>query len=343
MQTNSQPLVSIGLVTLNGKKYLKNCLNSILKQDYPNVEILVVDNGSTDGTVDFLHKEFGQIKLETLNGNIGFAGGHNKAIRETTGKYYVAINQDTVLETNYISDIVKALENNEYIGSAQGKVKKLTFGRKSNIIDGIALKLRRSCQVSNLGEEEYDHGQYDEQREIFGVSGELPIYRRKALEDVSIISHNSIYGKEYFDETFFAYKEDVDLAWRLQIKKWKSLYIPKAVAYHDRSVSGNDSVNQGNLAIAKNRQTKSKLNRKLSFRNHHYLQMKNLFWGNYWRNFPEIAWHEIKMWGYALVFETFIIPDMVKVFSNMPLMLKKRKQIMKNKRATANDLQKWFT
>jgi len=337
-----QPKVAIGLVAWNGAKYLPACLESIQSQTYSNTELLVIDNGSTDNSVKLLEDNHPEVKLIKNPANLGFAGGHNQAIRNTSGDYYLALNQDVLMEPEYIAELVKSCEKNPHIGSAQGKIKQLTFERKTNMIDSLGLKLRRSGQAVNIAENEYDHGKNEEQEYIFGVAGTVPLYRRQALEDVSLKGPFAISGKEYFDETFFAYKEDVDLAFRLQLRNWRSIYVPTAVAYHERTVASQGSSEEGDMAIVKNRQNKSKFARKVSFRNHHYLQQKNMLWGNFLHNAPEMMWYEIKMWGYGIAREPFLLPDMAKVFSKWPEMSRKRKQIMSRRKAEAADIQKWF-
>jgi len=321
---------------------MTGCINGVQQQEYPNVDLLVIDNGSADKTYDVVKSEFPDVRILKNSANLGFAGGHNQAIRETDGEYYLALNQDVLMEPDYISKLVESCQKNPHIGAAQGKIKQLTFGRKSNMIDSLGLKLLPSGQAVNIAENEYDHGNFAESAEIFGVAGTVPIYRREALEDVKISTSSTLTGSEYFDETFFAYKEDVDLAFRLQLRKWRAIYVPDAVAYHERTVQSQGSGEQGNVAIAKNRATKSKFSRKVSFRNHHYLLQKNLLWGNFWRLSPEILWYETKMWGYGIVREPFLLPDMGKVFTRWPQMAKKRQQIMARRKATVEDIQRWF-
>lgn len=343
MTTPKQPpKVSVGLVALNGAKYLPACITSVQQQTHPSIELLVIDNGSTDNTAAIMKRDFPEIRFIQNSANLGFAGGHNQAIRETSGEYYLALNQDVVLEPEYVSSLVKTITRNPHIGAVQGKIKQLTWNRKTNMIDSLGLKLYRSGQVVNIAENEYDHGQFESGREIFGVAGTLPLYRRAALNDIIVSSPTALAGKEYFDETFFAYKEDIDLAFRLQIRRWHSFYVPQAVAYHERTVRSNNAGQPQNIQIIKARSGKSRFSRKVSFRNHHFVYQKNLLWGNFISNAPEIVWQEMKMWGYGLIREPFLLPDMIKVFSKMPEMRRKRRQIMKRHKVDADYLQKWF-
>ncbi len=334
------PQISIGLVVWNGLKYLPACLASVLAQKQVSFEIIAIDNASNDGSREYITKNFPGIKLVKNTSNRGFTGGHNQAISLSRGKYYLALNQDTILEPNYLANLAQYLSNNPKVGAVQGKLKRLTNGDKSNKIDSLGLLLHRSGQVTDWGEIEEDRGQYSAPFEVFGVSGTMPLYRKEALEDTAQIDANG--QKEYFDSDFFAYKEDIDLAFRLRWHGWIAACVPSAVAYHNRSVRGEGTVEQGNLAIAKQRQEKSKFSRQRSFSNHHFVYLKNLPCSIYFRIWPFFSWYEIKMWGYALIREPFVIPDMLKVFRLGPRMLKKRRRIMSRRSIKPRALYRWF-
>ncbi|EKD49806.1 MAG: glycosyl transferase [uncultured bacterium] len=376
------PKVSICILAFNGAKYLKNCIEAVFAQTYKNSELLIINNGSqdqgkTEKTIKNLVIKYPRTRYINNKANIGFAGGHNQGIRETDtdGEYYLALNQDVILDKNYVKELVCACEKNPHIGAAQGKIKRLlptdakldkkdfekeknlhkklekahfvimedlTLYQKTDIIDAVGMELHRTGQATNIGEAEYDRGQYEEQMEIFGAAGTVPMYRRKALNDIKLKGKFALSKEEYFDETFFAYKEDIDMAFRLLLRQWKSIYVPTAIAYHERSAVGAGAYHKGNLAIAEQRKNKSKFSKKVSFRNHHYILLKNLFLKNFLQNLPEIAWYEMKMWGYALIMEPYLIHDMFKTIGKIPLMLRKRKMIMKKRKINAKDMEKWF-
>lgn len=338
--TELPPQVSIGLVIWNGRQYLPACLKSVLAQKSINSEIIAIDNNSTDGSFEYLQTEFPQLKIIRNRVNRGFAGGHNQAIALSRGRFYLALNQDTVLEPDYLQVLISFLEKNPKAGSAQGKIKRLTNGEKTNNIDSLGLQLHTSGQVTDWGEVEEDQGQFSGILEIFGPSGTLPAYRKQALEATALIDSSS--RKEYFDEDFFAYKEDIDLAFRLRLNGWSSFCLTDAVAFHNRSVRGEGAVARGNLAIANQRQAKSKFSRRLSFSNHHFVYLKNLPNLLRWRFWPQRTWYEIKMWGYALLKEPFLIPEMFKICRLWPKMMRKRRQIMSRRVITPEALARWF-
>jgi GT2 family glycosyltransferase len=251
------------------------------------------------------------------------------------------LNQDTILEPDYLANLVAFSDKHPAVGSVAGKIKRLTDGQKTNKIDSLGLKMWRSGQVTDLGETQEDRDINSAPHEVFGVSGVIPLYRRAALEATA---HLNRPGKnEYLDETFFAYKEDIDLAFRLRLQGWTSYCVPAAVAFHSRSVRDEGAVERGNLAIARRRQNMSRFRRKLSFANHHFLYFKNLPCQVWWRNLPPMLWYETKMWGYALLREPFLIPDMGRVFSRFPEMMRKRYAIMNQRKISSFDLQRWFS
>src|SRR3990167_7110290 len=126
---NSRPKVSIGLVVWNGLKYLPACLNSVRRQR-ADFEIIVIDNASTDGSAEYLATNLPRIKLVRNRRNVGFTAGHNQAIALSRGQYYLALNQDTVLEPDYLVNLVDFLDQNPAASSVQGKLKRLTNGEK---------------------------------------------------------------------------------------------------------------------------------------------------------------------------------------------------------------------
>src|SRR3989338_4533015 len=183
-----QPLVSINLLTYNGLKFLEPCVNSVLRQSYPNIEFLI------------------------------------------------CLNQDAVLTETFVERALKPFHDSE-VAAVQGKVMRLKEKKGNDfelngLIDSAGLVMLKNRRIISRGQGEKDRGQYEQAREIFGVDGAVPVYRKSALEDVKI-------KDEYFDEDFFMYKEDVDLAWRLRLAGWKAVYEPKAVAHHFRGAGEN--------------------------------------------------------------------------------------------------------
>lgn len=329
--------LTISLLVYNGEKYLSFCLDSIFKQSSIDWELVIVDNNSRDDSVkvaqsrisDYGHK----VKLVCNEKNIGFAAGHNKVLKSTESEYVLILNQDVILEPDYCAKLVDFLDKHQDVGAAIGKVlrwprrsrtaglrgeSELTNSAKTDIIDTSGLKILKSFRVMDLGAGERDEGQYNEDEEVFGVSGCCPIYRRETLEDVGSIA-------EVLDKDFFNYKEDVDLAFRLQNTGWKAYRVGDALAYHKRSISDDAQ-----------RKDRSALTNYLSYRNHLFVLIKNLSWQDFWRYGIFIGWYEFRKLIYLLLFERETLYAWVEVIQKFGRMWRKR-GVVKPKR-----VRKWI-
>ncbi len=338
--------VSIHLVTWNGQKYIEECLNSILKQTFEDYFLLILDNGSIDNTVPFLENEFAplikdKIRLIKNKTNLGFAQAHNQSILWTDSEYVLVLNQDVILEPDFLQKMVEFLDQNKNVGSISGKVLRwycendedLKKSTKTDIIDSLGLKIFKNHRTVEIAGGEKDQGQYNDEAEIFGVSAACPFYRRKALEDIR-------YGDEYFDVDFFSYKEDVDIAYRLQWRGWKSFYLPQAVAYHERKAKSEEK--KSGLRIIKQRKEKNKYINFHSYKNHLFVLTKNLSPKNFRRYFVYIFFYELKKLIFISFFEWSTLVALKGYFANRKKMKLKYKHIMKTRIAKDEDLRKWL-
>lgn len=327
----NHPLVSINLLTYNGRQYINDCLNSVLKQTYPDIEILIIDNASTDETVNHL-KKF-QVILNRKN--IGFAAGHNQGIRESRGEFILCLNQDVVLDKDFVAGAVAIFQKDNKVAAVQGKLLRIGHIRHlaSGIIDTTGLLILKNRRIINRGQGQIDQGQFEKTEEIFGADGAAPIYRRGALEDIKI-------NGEYFDEDFFCYKEDVDLAWRLRLAGWKAVYQPLALAWHWRG-SG-DSAVRTPWGIVKERKKISQFSKELSFKNQRLMQIKNELTWLFLKHLPWIIPKEIAAWLYVLLFEKYTWPAVKGLLQQAPQAWQKRKIIMNRKRVGTKEIEKWF-
>jgi len=340
------PKISIHLVTWNGQKYIEECLKAILKQTFMDYFLLVIDNGSFDQTVKIIEQEFvpvfgPKIRFIKNKENIGFAKAHNQALLWTDSEYVLALNQDVILADNFLLEMVKFLDAHKNVGSATGKVLRwkmeqteyLKNSEKSDIVDSLGLQIFKSQRVVDLAAGEADNGQFDQEKEIFGVSASCPVYRRVALQDIR-------YKDEFFDNDFFSYKEDVDLAYRLRWRGWSSFYVPAAVAYHERTVKGGP----GNkvLKIISQRKNKSKFVNYHSYKNHLFILLKNLSSGNFLRYFSQIFFYELGKFLYILFLETSTLSGCKEFFRKFKKMKGKRKFIMGNRLITDEKMRDWF-
>ena len=218
--------VSVLILNYNGRGFIEACLRSVYAQDCPLLEVLVVDNGSSDGSPEIIKERFPQARLIETGANLGFAGGMNLGIRESQGTMVLLLNPDVVLEPGYVEGLVEAIAGDSSYGSAIGKVYRFPVGERK-IIDTTGHVIYENRLFTDRGEDEVDTGQFDQADDVFGACAGVGLYKREMLEDVKE-------GDEYFDESFFLFLEDTDLNWRAQLRGWKCRYVPEAVAFHHR-------------------------------------------------------------------------------------------------------------
>ncbi len=341
------PKVTIQIVTWNSSKYLPLCLKSIFDQTFKDFQVLIVDNNSQDGTIDFLRRNYPEVAVFQNKKNFGFAKANNQGIRLLNSPYVLLCNPDVIMEPNWLEKIMAGAEAEEYknFGSFSGKLLKLKMLNfelseieKTDIIDSCGLKILKNHRVVELGAWE-GRDNFSEKREAFGHSGSLVLYRREALADTLIKTKNNPAG-EYFDEDFFSYKEDVDLAWRLRLFGWPAFLLPDALAYHVRSMAR--SSGEKIWQIVKHRQRQSKIAKYYSYRNHLSLLLKNEFVENLIKYLPEIFWQEFKKAVYVLFFEWSSIKVWGEWLALAPKMLAKRREIFRRTKLTAEEIRKWI-
>jgi len=220
---HEKPLVSIIVLNWNGKKYLEACFCSLEKQTYPNLEIILVDNASIDGSVDSMRSRFSKVKIIENNANLGFGGGNNVGIKASKGKYIMVINNDTEVDANCVEELVKVMERDDNIGSCATKI--LAYYNR-DIIDVAGLIIYSDGSARGRGRLEKVKDNYVRQEEIFFGSDCAALYRREMLDEIGL-----------YDEDFFAHHDETDLGMRAHWKGWKCIYVPSAVVYHMYSAS----------------------------------------------------------------------------------------------------------
>lgn len=222
--------LSVCIVTWNSSKYMESCLKALREQTFKDFELLIVDNNSSDDTVLLAKKYYPESKVIINEENLGFCGGHNIGIQRSVGEYYMPYNPDIIAEPDFLAYMVRAMELDPKVGSVSGKLRRFDpiQNKKTNVIDSTGVYFKKNRRSLDRGSEEIDAGQFDSIQYVFGSSGAAPLYRRTMLEDIKL-------NEQYFNEGFFAYREDVDLAWRAQLKGWKCLYDYRALAYHVRN------------------------------------------------------------------------------------------------------------
>jgi len=218
------PLVSVIIVNWNGKHLLGECLDSLAAQSFKDFEVIVVDNGSRDGSAEYLRGHYPAVNTVALSENRGYAGGNNAGAAVAKGKYLAFLNNDTKTDSVWLEHLVNEAEKGPAtIGMWASKI--VSYDNPS-VIDNVGLLLYPDGLARGKGRLEQDRGQYDRRTEAFFPSGCAGLYRRELLNSTGL-----------FDEEFFAYADDVDLGLRARLAGWGCIYVPSAKVHHKYSSS----------------------------------------------------------------------------------------------------------
>jgi GT2 family glycosyltransferase len=219
-----QPLLSVIIPSWNGKHFLGECIDSLKEQTFRDFETILVDNGSTDGSVEFAEKRYGDfIQIIRNKKNLGFTGGNNVGIQAARGRYIVLLNNDTWAAPTWLEELAKATSLECPIGMWASKL--YSYNRR-NQIEAVGELIYLDGLCRSRGQYEQEQGQYDEIEEIFFPPGCGGMYRKVVFEEIGL-----------FDEDFFAYADDAEIGIRARLAGWKCVYVPKAVLYHKSSGS----------------------------------------------------------------------------------------------------------
>jgi GT2 family glycosyltransferase len=330
-------MVSITIVTWNSAKHLEECFAAIRLQDYHDFELIVVDNASDDGTRDLLRSVEDAWRVIYNARNVGFAAGQNQAIRAARGEWILCLNPDIVLSPYFVSRIVEAGKRHPQVGTLCGKLLRWqprprkspnvdadAAPHKSNIIDSTGMYFTPTMRHLDRGAEQVDRGQYDREQYVFGASGAAALFRREFIEDVSVEG-------EFFDEDFFAFREDADLAWRAQVLGWKCLYTPYAVAWHVRRVT------------PERRQELPLVINWHSAKNRFLMRGKNASGWLCWRLAISVAWRDLMTFGYAALRDRRLWSAVMYPWKVRDSIRRKRAIIQARRRVSDRDLLWWFS
>jgi GT2 family glycosyltransferase len=308
---------SVNIVTFNSASDILPCLDSVKQQTFRDFRIHVLDNASSDNTAELLRDY--DLDLIRSPVNSGFAKAHNDLIRQFPADYVLVLNPDAVLRPNFLELLVAALQARSDAASATGKLLRMD----GMTIDSTGIIMLRNQRHLDRGAGEPDLGQYDAPEDVFGPTGAAALYRREALQDAA-------FDGQFFDEDFFAYREDADLAWRCRLLGWKSIYIPAAVALHRRRVTPE-----------RRSQLPSIINYH-SVKNRFLLRLNNMTGSLYRRDFWPITRRDAAVIGYTLAREWRSIGALLYVLRHFPRLWKKRKLIQSKRRVGPPDLDRWF-
>jgi GT2 family glycosyltransferase len=301
--------VVASLLVYNNDRHLRECIRCFEAQTYGNARLIISDNGSTDGSGEILNNYRKRYTVLNHTSNLGFSGGHNRVIREGGFDYFMTLNPDLFMEPDFIAKKVAAFDRDERIGMVAGKV--LRIG--GQIIDSAGMVLNKSRKNDDRGAGESDRKELDEPGWVFGIMGSEAMFKREMLEDIKV-------GDEYFDEDFFAYREEADLSWRAQLLGWRCYYEPLAVSRHVHEYA------------TRKRAERSKTARYLQFRNRYLMLMKNDTVSDYLMHLPSIAPYEAALFAWALLREPFLLRAYWEAARMAPKMKRKREIIQTSRK-----------
>jgi GT2 family glycosyltransferase len=211
------PSVTILILNFNGRRHLAENLESVLATDYSNFEVIVVDNNSSDGSVEFLNEKYPDVRVLRHNRNLGFSRAYNKALSSVNTEYFALLNNDVSVEPSWLATLISYVEKDR-VAALTPKMLLLRDRRRINAAGG-------NCDVYgtgwNRGNSETDRGQYDKSEETFYGNGGALLIRKQVWQEVGT-----------FDEHYFMYGEDLDWCWRARLRGYRIIYVPESRVYH---------------------------------------------------------------------------------------------------------------
>ena len=326
------PRVAVGIINYHDYLHLPVCLDGVKRQSLRPELVIVLDNQSSIGEIRTVARAYPEVQMLSMQENLGYSGGANRIIREAEGyEYILLLNPDAVLDPRCLEEMVRAMESAPGVGAVGGKLllgdSQLDPGPASKtprVLDSTGHLIFRSRRIIDRGHGESDVGQYETPEEIFSICGAAVLFRRAMLEEVQI-------DGEYFDEDFFAYKEDVDICWRAQLLGWSSFYNPVATAYHLRGWKRRDD-----------RRSVPWIRKYHSFKNHYLMMIKNEIPSLFWRDFFPILWLGIRATVYISIVEPSLWKALLDLRNYWPRARYKRQIIMGRRRASSEAMGRWF-
>jgi GT2 family glycosyltransferase len=318
--------VSVTIVTYNSGRFIRRCLESVLDQKYPRMEVIVVDNASTDGTCDILEQFEERVQLVYNEENIGFAAAQNQAIRLSSGDWILTLNPDVLLLPGFVQTLVDAGRTDKRIGSVCGKLLAMTARfeiPEEPLVDSTGIYFNPMLRHLDRGSQEVDNGHFRKFEYVFGASAAAALYRREMIEDISL-------DGEFFDSDFFVYREDADVAWRAQLMGWRCLYAPYARGYHVRTV------------LPGNRRALPPVINMHSVKNRFLMRVKNISPHLYRKNWISITMRDLTVVSCCLLWEHTSLKAFPYLVKNWKRFMAKRRMIQMNRRVDDEYMASWF-
>ncbi len=320
------PLVTVTIVTHNSARFIRTCLKTVFQQTYSPVEIIIVDNASTDGTPELLAPYQHAARLTCNPSNLGFAAAQNQAIAAACGDWVLTLNPDARLEPTFLERLVAAGRLDDRVGMVCGKLLRAAPDLSippSPRLDSTGIYFTPNLRHFDRGWNQPDDGRYNRLEYVFGPSAAAALYRREMILDVSL-------DDGFFDPDFFMYREDADLAWRAQLLGWRCLYVPDAVGYHLRRF------------VPEYRRRVPPVFRMHSVKNRFLMRVKNMTPDLYRRQWVSATLRDLAVIGGCLLIEPRSLPAFWRFAACLRRALAKRRRIMSRRTAPGDYIASWF-
>jgi GT2 family glycosyltransferase len=285
--------ISLVIVNWNGKHLLQRCLPAALSQSFGDYQVIVLDNGSQDGSADWIEAHYPactgppdqsrldagpSVKVIRSERNLGFAQGNNEAIRATESEFVATLNNDALPAPDWLAQLVCVMQSAPKVGMCASKMVRAPApaqGDEPAIIDSCGITIDRAGIGWNRYSGEPEHLDEVQPYEVLGPCAGAALYRRTMLDQVG-----------FFDEDYFAYYEDIDLAWRAQRAGWRCLYVPSARVFHYHSSTAKEGSSFKGFHLGRNKV---------------WTLVKNYPWPDWLTHLPLILGYDGVAWGYALL------------------------------------------
>lgn len=323
---NGKPLVSVTVVTYNSGRFIRRCLESVLDQAHSSIEVIVVDNASTDGTVDILEPFEDRCRVIYNEENTGFAAAQNQAIAMSKGEWVLTLNPDVMLLPDFVERLMVTAPADKSVGTLCGKLLMVDASFSipdKQMVDSTGMYFTPMLRHFDRGCLERYNGHYRSHEYVFGATAAAACYRREMIEDISV-------DGEFFDSDFFTYREDADVAWRAQLLGWRCVYDPTACGYHVRK-----------LRPGMRRQLAPEINMH-SVKNRFLMRIKNITPKLYLRHFAAITFRDVGVLSYCLVAEHSSLEAFYLLARDFKKTITKRKLIQARRRVDDAYLAQWF-
>jgi len=324
--------ITVGIVLHDSADDIRGCLSALAAQTRLPDAVVVLDNASSDDGLDLARSAMPEARFECSSVNVGFAAAHNRVMALEPADVHVLLNPDCRLAPAFIERSVEALETDATIGAVSGRL--LRFRDESpdggpleellgDVLDSTGMVAHRNRRVLDRSSDLPAAGRDLAGADVFGASGAAAVYRRTMLEDVA-------FDGEFLDEAFFAYREDVDLAWRAQLLGWRCRYMPTALARHRRRVAPG---RRGRLPARINR---------LSVANRWRMIAKNELADGWRRDWRAIIARDVQILGYCALREQRTLLAVADVAGDAARLRVRRQDVMRRRRADDADVLGWF-